>query len=169
MPGLISGRARLSAGYHNSISGDRGRLTRGHARAYSYYPFLTVMVLMFPVALFWSALVAFVSTISRSQQQAQTYLDLLFMTVVLTALASFLFTIANLPWLGIMPIIGQLTLSVDLLGGGHPAAYRYLVTAAGSVLRHWHSSQLRHAFCGASRSCSEAKTPFNLEKSALSE
>jgi len=95
---------------------------------------LTVTVVMFPVALFWCALVAFVSTISRSQQQAQTYLGLLFMTVVLSSIASFLFSLSNLPWMGAVPIIGQLTLSVDLLGGGHPAAYRYIMTAAGSVL-----------------------------------
>ena len=95
---------------------------------------LTVTVLMFPVALFWTALVTFVSTISRSQQQAQTYLGLVFMTVVLASLASFLFSLFNVPWLGAVPIIGQLTLSVDLLGGGHPAAYRYLLTAFGSVL-----------------------------------
>lgn len=95
---------------------------------------LTVTVLMFPVALFWCSLVAFVSTISRSQQQAQTYLGLVFMTVVLASLASFIFPVADVPWLAAVPIIGQLTLSVDLLGGGNPAAYRYLLTVTGSVL-----------------------------------
>jgi len=95
---------------------------------------LTVTVLMFPVALFWTALVAFVSTIARSQQQAQTYFGLIFMGVVLTAMATLLFQLASVPWLAALPIVGQLTLSVDLLGGEHPAAYRYIATAAGSVL-----------------------------------
>jgi hypothetical protein len=38
------------------------------------------------------------------------------------------------PWLGAVQIVGQLTLSVELLGGEHPATSRYLVAAAGSVL-----------------------------------
>jgi len=37
-------------------------------------------------------------------------------------------------WLGAVPIIGQLILSVALLGGEHPATYRYLIAAAGSML-----------------------------------
>jgi len=95
---------------------------------------LTVTVVMFPVALFWCALVSFISTISRSQQQAQTYGGLLFMTVVLSSMATFLFSLASMPWISAVPIVGQLTLSVDLLGGGHPATYRYLLTLFGSVL-----------------------------------
>jgi sodium transport system permease protein len=95
---------------------------------------LTVLILMLPLALFWTALVTFLSTVSRSQQQAQTYGGLLMMAVVLTAMASFMFPLPNVPWLGAVPIFGQMTLSVDLLGGGHPAAYRYLLTACGAVL-----------------------------------
>ena len=95
---------------------------------------LAVTFSMFPVALFWCALVTLVSTASRTQQQAQTRFGLLFMAVVLTTMASFLFSLENVPWLGAVPIIGQLTLSADVLGGGHPAVYRYIVTAAGSVV-----------------------------------
>jgi sodium transport system permease protein len=94
---------------------------------------LTVTLLMWPVALFWTAVVAFVSTLARSQQQAQTYYGLLFMTVVLSTIATLLFSF-DAPWLGAVPIVGQLTLSVELLGGEHPATSRYLVAAAGSVL-----------------------------------
>lgn len=95
---------------------------------------LTVTVVMFPVALFWTALVTFVSTVARSQQQAQTYFGLLFMTVVLSAIATLLFSLANLPWLGALPIVSQMALGIDLLGGEHPAAYRHLAAALGSVL-----------------------------------
>jgi sodium transport system permease protein len=93
----------------------------------------TVTFLMFPVALFWTALVALVSTIARSQQQAQTYYGLLFMTVVLSTIATLLFSF-DAQWLDAVPILGQLTLSVELLGGEHPATYRYLMAAVGSIL-----------------------------------
>ena len=78
-------------------------------------------------------MVAFVSTIARSQQQAQTYYGLLFMAVVLSTIATLLFSF-DAVWLGAVPIIGQLILSVALLGGEHPATYRYLIAAAGSML-----------------------------------
>src|SRR5262245_22440163 len=95
---------------------------------------LAVTFSMLPVALFWCALVTLVSASSRSQQQAQTRFGLLFMSVALTTIASFLFSLANVPWLGAVPILGQLTLSVDVLGGGHPPVYRYIVAAAGSLV-----------------------------------
>jgi sodium transport system permease protein len=95
---------------------------------------LTVILSMLPVALFWCALVVLVSTASRSQQQAQTRFGLMFMTVVLTTMASFLFPLAYVSWLRAVPIIGQLMLSADVLGGGHTAFYQYIVTAAGSVV-----------------------------------
>jgi len=94
---------------------------------------VTVTFLMFPIALLWTALMAFVSTVARSQQQAQTYYGLLFMTVVLATIATVLFSF-DAQWLGAVPIIGQLTLSVKLLGGEHPTTYRYLITAVGSIL-----------------------------------
>jgi sodium transport system permease protein len=95
---------------------------------------LTVIFSMLPVALFWSALVTLVSTHSRSQQQAQTRFGLMFMTVVLTTMASFIFPVANVSWLRVVPIIGQLMLSADVLGAGHTAFYQYIITAAGSVV-----------------------------------
>ena len=94
---------------------------------------LVVTLSMLPAALFWSALVTFVSTASRSQPQAQTRLGLLFMTLVLTTIATLLFSLAEEPWIALVPIIGQLTLGVDLLGGADPASYRHFVTAASSL------------------------------------
>ncbi|HET9220762.1 MAG TPA: ABC transporter permease [Terriglobia bacterium] len=95
---------------------------------------LVVTFSMLPAALFWSALVTLVSASSRSQQQAQTRFGLLFMTVAFTTLASFLFPFASVPWLSAVPILSQINLSVDVLGGAHPAIYRYIVAAAGSVI-----------------------------------
>jgi sodium transport system permease protein len=95
---------------------------------------LTVTFTMMPLAFFWCALVILVSTASRSQQQAQSRYGLLFMTVVLSTIATLLFPVGNVPGIGAVPIVGQLTLSADLLGGGQPAAYRYVVTAAGSLV-----------------------------------
>ena len=57
----------------------------------------------------------------------------LIMTVVLATIATVLFSF-DAQWLGAVPIIGQLTLSVKLLGGEHPTTYRYLITAVGSIL-----------------------------------
>ena len=94
---------------------------------------LTVTFLMFPLAILWTGLVTFVSTIARSQQQAQTYYGLLFMTVVLSTIATLLFSF-DAPWLDAVPMIGQLTLSVKLLGGEYPTTYRFLMSAAGSIL-----------------------------------
>jgi sodium transport system permease protein len=94
---------------------------------------VTVTFLMFPTAIFWTALVTFVSTIARSQQQAQTYYGLLFMTVVLSMIGTLFFAF-DAQWLGAVPMIGQFTLSVKLLGGEHPTPYGYLVTAIGSIL-----------------------------------
>jgi sodium transport system permease protein len=100
----------------------------------SDWDLLAVMFSMLPVALFWSALVTFVSTVSRSQQQMQTRFGLLFMAVVLTTMASFMFPLADLPGIEAVPIIGQLTLTADLLGGVDTPAYRYIISAAGSVI-----------------------------------
>ena len=56
-PGLIPSvrgpcaASSLSAGYHNSISGDRGRLTRGHAPAYSCLFLLSAWVRSYAIEL----------------------------------------------------------------------------------------------------------------------
>ena len=94
---------------------------------------LAVTFTMMPLAFFWCAVVILVSTVSRSQQQAQTRYGLLFMMVVLSTIATLLFPLAKVPGIGAVPLIGQLTLSADVLGGGQPAVYRYVVTAGASL------------------------------------
>jgi hypothetical protein len=49
-------------------------------------------------------------------------------------MASFMFPLADLPGIEAVPIIGQLTLTADVLGGVDTPAYRYIISAAGSVV-----------------------------------
>ncbi|HZF31552.1 MAG TPA: ABC transporter permease subunit [Gammaproteobacteria bacterium] len=93
---------------------------------------LAVTFTMMPLAFFWCALVIWVSTVSRSQQQAQTRYGLLFMTVVLSTIATLMFPLGHVP-VGAVPLVGQLTLGADVLGGAQPPVYRYVITAAGSL------------------------------------
>src|SRR5262249_524657 len=95
---------------------------------------LVVTLSMMPLAFFWCAVVILVSTVSRSQQQAQTRYGLLFMTVVLSTMAAFLFSLDKVRGIAGVPIVGQLTLAADVLGGAEPAAHRYVVTAAASLV-----------------------------------
>jgi ABC-type Na+ efflux pump permease subunit len=77
--------------------------------------------------------VVFVSAYARSLQQAQTYLGLLVMTTVLSGVASLVFELPHEAWTAAAPIVGPLTLVVDVVNGTTPALARYVLSTASAI------------------------------------
>jgi sodium transport system permease protein len=95
---------------------------------------LSIAILILPVALLFAAAMTFLSTVSRSLKEAQGYLGLLMLGVMLLYLVSVAFPPSNLPWLAPVPIIGQFALTYEVLAGESPEVYRYVLSAAGALL-----------------------------------
>jgi ABC-type Na+ efflux pump permease subunit len=91
------------------------------------------VLVMVPVALLMSSAVMLVSALSRSSQQAQTYVGML---MVATLVPSILTVV--MPGIGAtalpVPVIGQLAITTDLLGGQRASLLRYLLTALTTLL-----------------------------------
>jgi sodium transport system permease protein len=94
---------------------------------------LNVALVLLPLALLMSAAVVFVSAYARSLQQAQTYLGLLVMTTVLSGVASLVFELPHEAWTAAAPIVGPLTLVVDVVNGTTPALARYVLSTASAI------------------------------------
>lgn len=94
---------------------------------------MSLLVLVLPLALFFSSVLVFASTFARSFKEAQGYIGMLMLLPMLPGLLSALYPLSNRPWLAPIPIVGQYALAADVLGGKPPAAVFY--AAAGvSVL-----------------------------------
>jgi sodium transport system permease protein len=94
---------------------------------------LSLLVLVLPLALLFSAMLMFASTFARSFKEAQGYLGLLILLPMLPGLVSALYPLSNRRWLAPVPIVGQYALAADVLGGKPPGAIFYLM-AGVSVL-----------------------------------
>ena len=95
---------------------------------------LGAALMMLPIALLMNAAATFVSALSRSFQQAQSYARGLMVATIVPGLLMAVFPVAHAAWAMPIPIVGQLALTTDLLTGQHPAAYRLALPAAGAVL-----------------------------------
>ena len=94
---------------------------------------MSLLALVLPLALFFSAVLVFASTFARSFKEAQGYIGILILLPMLPGLLSALYPLSNRPWLAPIPIVGQYALAADVLGGKPPAAVFY-VLAGVSVL-----------------------------------
>ena len=94
---------------------------------------MSLLALVLPLTLFFSAMLMFASTFARSFKEAQGYLGLLILPPMLPGLVSALYPLSNRPWLAPVPIVGQYALAADVLGGKPPGAGFY-VLAGVSVL-----------------------------------
>jgi sodium transport system permease protein len=94
---------------------------------------MSLLALVLPLALFFSAVLVFASTFARSFKEAQGYIGMLTLLPMLPGLLSAMYPLSNRPWLAPIPIVGQYALAADVLGGKPPGAVYYAL-AGISVL-----------------------------------
>jgi sodium transport system permease protein len=90
--------------------------------------FLGVLAAMLPMCLFSAALQAAVSTLARSFKEAQSYMGVLVLLPMLPGMISAVSTIAQEPWMYLVPVLGQHVLVMGVLGG-RPEEWWAFVTA----------------------------------------
>lgn len=95
---------------------------------------LSLLALILPLALFFSAVVLWASTFARSFKEAQSYLGMLSLVPMLPGMVSTMYPLSNRPWLAPIPVVGQYALAADVLGGSPPAVVFYVVAGASAVL-----------------------------------
>jgi sodium transport system permease protein len=94
---------------------------------------LSLLALILPLALFLSAVVAFVSIFARSFKEAQGYIGYIILLPMLPGIIASLYPLSNRPYLAPIPVLGQYALAADVLGGKPPAVAFYIL-AGLSVL-----------------------------------
>jgi sodium transport system permease protein len=94
----------------------------------------SVALVMLPVALLMSSAETLVSALSRSFQQAQTYAGVLMVAAIVPSILTSVLPSANAVWVVALPVLGQLSLTADLLTGQSPAAHQYLLSVLGTAL-----------------------------------
>ena len=95
---------------------------------------LSIAIVILPAALLFAAAMTFVSTVSRSLKEAQGYLGVLMLGVMMLYLVSVAFPLEEYPWLTPVPVIGQFALTFEVLTGEAPEAYRYALSAAVTLI-----------------------------------
>jgi sodium transport system permease protein len=88
---------------------------------------MSLLALVLPLALFFSAMLMFASTFARSFKEAQGYLGLLILLPMLPGFLSAFYPLSNRPWLAPVPIVGQYALAADVLGGKLPGPAFYVL------------------------------------------
>jgi len=91
------------------------------------------VLVMLPVALLMSAAVMLMSALARSFQQAQTYAGMLMVAAVVPSILTVVMPAVIATGLPV-PVIGQLAIATDLLGGQGASLLRYGLTALTTVL-----------------------------------
>jgi sodium transport system permease protein len=94
---------------------------------------LGVVLVMLPVALLMSAAVMVASALSRSFQQAQSYAGLLMVGALVPGMLSLVVPLTA-PWTAALPVIGQMSITQELLSGQLPALLRQGLALAGTVV-----------------------------------
>jgi sodium transport system permease protein len=94
---------------------------------------LSLLVLILPLALLLSAIVAFASTFARSFKEAQSYLGMLMLIPMLPGIVSTVYPLSGRSWLAPVPVLGQYALAADVLGGKPPSPVYYVVAAVTAI------------------------------------
>jgi sodium transport system permease protein len=94
---------------------------------------LSLLVLILPLALLLSSVLAFVSTFARSFKEAQSYIGLLMLVPMIPGIVSQIVPLSGRPYLAPIPVLGQYALAADVLGG-KPPAIGYYILAGLAVL-----------------------------------
>jgi sodium transport system permease protein len=91
-------------------------------------------LVMLPVALLVSAAAMLVSALARSFQQAQSYAGLLMLAVLLPCILTVALPGSHAPWMSAVPVVGQMSITRDVLGGQAAELPRLLRAMAGTII-----------------------------------
>jgi len=91
-------------------------------------------LVMLPVALLMSAAVIFVSALSRSFHEAQSYAGVLMVVALVPGILTVVLPFITASWAMALPIIGQLSIARDLLTGQAPALWRHVLAVISTTL-----------------------------------
>ncbi len=92
-----------------------------------------LMAAVIPMALLGPAMIIYLACFAKSYKEAQSYMGFLVSFVTIPGVLSTFYPVTNRPWLRPIPIIGQYSLSLDVLGG-HDVSVWGLVAAAVSAV-----------------------------------
>ncbi len=87
-----------------------------------------------PLCPLTAAIQIYIGTFARSFKEAQSYMGVLISVMMLPALLSSLYPIADRVWMYPVPVVGQYLLLTALLGGRAPGGLPFTLSAAAAIL-----------------------------------
>ena len=95
---------------------------------------LGMLAAILPLCPLTAAVQAYIGTYARSFKEAQSYMGVLISVMMLPALLSSLYPIADRVWMYPIPVIGQYLLLTAFLGGRGPGALPFALSAGAALL-----------------------------------
>ncbi len=94
---------------------------------------LLLLAAVGPMALLGPAMIIYLACFAKSYKEAQSYMGFMISFVTIPGVLSTFYPITDRPWMRPIPILGQYSLSLDVLGG-HDVSALGVATAAASAL-----------------------------------
>ena len=93
-----------------------------------------MLAAILPLCPLTAAIQLYVGTYARSFKEAQSYMGVLISMLMLPALLSSLYPIADHPWMYPAPIVGQYLLLTAFLGGSAPGWIEFTLSAGSAIV-----------------------------------
>jgi sodium transport system permease protein len=84
---------------------------------------------LIPIGLMAPAMQIYLACFAKSFKEAQSYMTFLILAAVLPGTITTFYPISDKPWLKPIPILGQYSISIDILGGKFPSPWLLLASA----------------------------------------
>lgn len=93
-----------------------------------------MLAAILPLCPLTAAIQAYIGTYARSFKEAQSYMGVLISVMMLPALLSSLYPIADTPWMYPVPVVGQYLLLTAFLGGKAPGWLPFTLCAGAAIV-----------------------------------
>ncbi len=97
------------------------------------FDFGSMLAIIFPLALFGSALEMFIATLSRSYKEAQTYVSFLMFVPMLPMMLTMGSSIEPAMWKLCVPVLGQHIMVIEILEGKAPQLLSFVIATSAAI------------------------------------
>ena len=94
---------------------------------------LLLLAATLPTALLAPSLQMYLATFAKSFKEAQSYIGLLILLPTIPGVIANFYPLGNRPWMTPIPILGQFSLSTDILSGKPPSPLNLILAALSAV------------------------------------
>ena len=101
----------------------------GFRLRFSAFDGLMLLAAMAPMGALAPAIQVYFASFAKSYKEAQSYMGFLILMPMIPGMASIFFPLGNRPWMVPIPVLGQYSLSTDILSGNAPGPLSLLIAA----------------------------------------